>query len=87
MVGAAKAKTASRRIVPIHDNLAEWLRPYSSREGKVWPLDSVMFYKQQPLVADATEVKADPEKNIAAQKPVKWKANALRHSYAATGSR
>jgi integrase len=82
VVGADKAKTASRRIVPVHDNLADWLRPYASRQGRVWPGDSVLFYKQQPLVAAATEVKADSEKSIAAQKAVKWKANALRHSYA-----
>ena len=82
VVGADKAKTASRRIVPLHDNLAAWLAPYSGRSGKVWPHDSVLFYKQQPGVAAATAVEADAENNIAAQKPVKWKANALRHSYA-----
>jgi len=82
VVGASKAKTASRRIVPIHDCLADWLRPYAGRQGKVWPGDSVLFYKQQPAVAAATAVEADAEKNSAAQKPVKWKANALRHSYA-----
>ena len=82
VVGASKAKTASRRIVPLHDNLAAFLAPYASKRGKVWPGDSVLFYKQQPAVAAATAVEADAEKNIAAQKPVKWKANALRHSYA-----
>jgi hypothetical protein len=35
-VGASKAKTASRRVVPIADNLAGWLAPYSGRSGKVW---------------------------------------------------
>jgi site-specific recombinase XerD len=82
VVGASKAKTASRRIVPLHDNLAAWLTTYASRQGKVWPGDSVLFYKQQPAVAAATAVEADAEKNITPQKPVKWKANALRHSYA-----
>ncbi len=82
VVGASKAKTASRRIVPLHDNLAAWLAPYASRQGKVWKDSSILFYKQQPAVAAATAVEADAEKNIAAQKPVKWKANALRHSYA-----
>ncbi len=38
VVSASNAKTASRRIVPLCDNLAEWLRPYSGRQqGKVWP--------------------------------------------------
>jgi len=82
IVGAKKAKTASRRVVPIHDNLAAWLEPYAAMQGKVWPHDSVAFYKHQPAVAAATEVKTDPANNIAAQRPVKWKANALRHSYA-----
>src|SRR6266545_964585 len=36
VVGASKAKTASRRIVPIHDNLAAWLAAYASRQGRVW---------------------------------------------------
>lgn len=82
VVGASKAKTASRRIVPLHDALAAWLAPYAGGQGKVWPESSVLFYKRQEAVAAATEAKADPETGIAAQKPVKWKSNALRHSYA-----
>jgi integrase len=82
VIGASKAKTASRRIVPIHDNLADWLRPYEGQQGKVWLSDSVRFYKQMPAIAAATAVEADPAKNIRQQKPVKWKANGLRHSYA-----
>ena len=82
VVGASKAKTASRRIVPIHDNLAAWLTPYSGKQGKVWPGDSVAFYKQQSAVSAATAVEGDAEQNISAQKPVKWKSNGLRHSFA-----
>jgi integrase len=82
VVGASKAKTASRRIVPISDNLAEWLRPFGGREGKVWLGDSTLFYRHMPTLAAATAVKADPAQNIKEQKPVKWKANGLRHSYA-----
>ena len=82
VVGASKAKTASRRIVPIHDNLAAWLATYADRNGKVWSDSSVLFYKRQEAVAAATKVEADAENNIAAQNPVKWKANGLRHSYA-----
>jgi len=80
VVGASKAKTASRRVVPIHDNLAAWLAPYAERKGKVWT--GGWFYKAQRDCAAATKVETDVENNIAAQKPVKWKANALRHSYA-----
>jgi len=82
VVGASKAKTASRRIVPIHDNLAAWLAAYASRQGRVWNDTSILFYKRQEATAATTAVKADAEKNIPAQKPVKWKANGLRHSYA-----
>jgi integrase len=82
VIGASKAKTASRRIVPISENLVEWLRPYAGREGKIWFGDSPLFYKQMSALAAATVVKADPAKNIKEQKPVKWKANGLRHSYA-----
>ena len=32
-VTAKKAKTAQRRIVPISENLAQWLKPYASRSG------------------------------------------------------
>jgi hypothetical protein len=41
-----------------------------------------MFYKAQGATAAATAVEADEEKGVKAQKPVEWKANALRHSYA-----
>lgn len=82
VVGASKAKTASRRVVPIHDNLAEWLAPYAERQGKIWPGLHDEFYKRQEAVAAATAVESDVEKNIPAQKPVKWKANGLRHGYA-----
>ena len=83
VVAASKSKTASRRIVPLHDNLAEWLAPYSGRkQGKVWPGSSDMFYKAQEATAAATAVEADESKGVKAQKPVAWKGNALRHSYA-----
>lgn len=82
IVGATKAKTASRRVVPIHDNLAQWLAPFSKKSGRIWPGGSVLFYKRQEAIAAATRVHADPENNIRAQDPVKWKGNGLRHSYA-----
>jgi hypothetical protein len=82
VVGAGKSKTASRRIVPIADNLAAWLAPYAGREGKVWRGSSDMFYRAQEATAAATAVEADEAKGVKAQKPVEWKGNALRHSYA-----
>lgn len=84
VVGADKAKTASRRIVPVCENLAEWLSltPETKRKGAIWPHGRDWFHKTQLATARATEVKADEEKGVAAQKPVKWKANGCRHSFA-----
>jgi integrase len=79
---ASKTKTASRRVVPISENLAAWLADYSKETGKVWKNGSVLFYKRQYSVASQTEVHADEKKGIKAEKPVEWKANGLRHSYA-----
>jgi integrase len=82
VVAASKSKTASRRIVPLADNLAAWLAPYAGRQGKVWPGTHYEFYDTQQAVATATAVEADESKGIKAQKPVAWKGNALRHSFA-----
>jgi integrase len=68
IVGAEVAKTASRRVVPIADNLAAWLAPYAERKGKVWPHTSIGFYKAQEATAKAAGMD--------------WKQNALRHGFA-----
>jgi integrase len=81
-IGSHIAKTASRRLVPITANLAQWLTDYADKKGKVWPSGSgSIFYKTQEATAAATEIKADVEKKIEAMKPVTWKQNALRHSF------
>jgi integrase len=82
VVGASRSKTATRRIVPIHENLCAWLAPYAGREGKIWKSGYFPFYRAQEAAAAATAVDAGEEKGIKGQKPVAWKANALRHSYA-----
>jgi integrase len=82
IVGADKAKTASRRVVPIAENLAEWLKPYADLKGALWPHGRDWFHKCQLAAAATTEVKPDPDQGIAEQKPVKWKANGCRHSFA-----
>jgi integrase len=66
-VAADKAKTAARRLVPITDNLASWLRPSWSNDGPLWQNTKAMFFK--------TRLRA------AAQARIKWKQNALRHSF------
>jgi integrase len=67
-IGASKAKTASRRIVPICDNLAAWLAPYAGQQGAVWPDSTITLINRQRQTATAAGLK--------------WKHNALRHSYA-----
>jgi integrase len=68
VVGASKAKTAGRRIVPISDNLSDCLQPYAQRQGHVWHGTHEKFY--------------DAQQDIAKAAGLKWKSNALRHSYA-----
>ncbi len=83
-VKAAKAKTASRRIVPISENLATWLAPHVQSEGPVVPFDNVakqiawmVDETNEGMKAAAREDGHDPEK----LRPLRWKKNALRHSY------
>lgn len=66
-VKARKAKTRSRRLVPLCKALAAWLRNYRKPEGPVWPLAAT--YLSQRLL------------ECAAAAGVTWKHNALRHSF------
>ena len=68
VVGKDKAKTASRRTVPICDALAAWLDSYATQSGLLWKWGPEQFSKAQ--------------KKTAAVSGVKWKRNGLRHSYA-----
>lgn len=65
-VAAHKAKTATRRLVPITENLAHWLGPLRAT-GLVWRSTKPMFHKTRLRVA--------------AEAGVKWKQNVLRHSF------
>lgn len=83
-VKAAKAKTASRRIVPMTENLAKWLASHARGEGRVVPFDNVnkqigwlVEDANEGLKAVAKKEKKDPE-NL---KLIKWKKNGLRHSF------
>src|SRR5208337_3249034 len=60
----------------------EWLRPYANKQGRVWTGTHYELYDTQQEVAAATAVEADEKKGVKAQKPVTWKANGLRHSFA-----
>ena len=80
-VTAENAKTASRRIVPILPNLAAWLKDAAKKSGGIFPHTRAYFHEVQRNISAGTEVRANPEKGIAAQKAVAWKHNALRHSF------
>jgi integrase len=86
-VKAGKAKTASRRLVPITDNLRKWLMPHHKKHGEVcryanmskqlmWLAEKVdAAWKQED---EETANTSEGEKS----KPVfEWKHNALRHSF------
>jgi integrase len=65
-VGREKAKTATRRLVPILPNLAGYLRPYKNAEGRLFKVGddfkAIAFAKQNGVSP--------------------WPINCLRHSYA-----
>ncbi len=65
-VAAEKAKTATRRLVPIHPNLSEWLEPYRGLHGRL--------FKSRRDAARAIA--------FAKKRRLHWPNNALRHSYA-----
>jgi integrase len=66
VVGVEKAKTATRRLVPILPNLAGYLRPYKNAEGRLFKagddFKAIAFAKQNGVSP--------------------WPINCLRHSYA-----
>jgi integrase len=65
-VAAEKAKTFTRRLIPILPNLQLWLAPYKARVG--------------PLFRARRD--ADRAIAFAKERQVDWPNNALRHSYA-----
>ena len=66
-IAANKAKTASRRIVPIVPNLSQWLARYARRKGKIW----------KGTTNDLQDARAATVKAAG----VAWKDNGLRHSF------
>jgi integrase len=83
-VTAKIAKTASRRVVPISDNLAQWLTPYVKQAGRVVPFENMS--KQIEWLVGAANKGLREEAKAAGNNPdeaasLDWKKNALRHSY------
>jgi integrase len=75
-IGAGKAKTGSRRIVPIADNLFAWLAPHEEEEGKVNQFAS--WWNEVAEIADdlnAARKEAGKKANFV------WKHNGMRHSF------
>jgi integrase len=66
-VAAHKAKTATRRIVPVADNLAKWLAIAPRSSSRIWPHSKGHFIR---AIARATR-----------ESGLRWKCNGLRHSF------
>jgi integrase len=66
-VAAHKAKTATRRILPVADNLAKWLAIAPRSQERVWPHSKGHFIRE---IARATR-----------ESGLRWKCNGLRHSF------
>jgi integrase len=66
-ISAGKAKTSSRRLIPICDTLAAWIRQAARHGERVWPVTASEYYSQQARAASVAGIK--------------WKANALRRSF------
>lgn len=65
-VTASKAKTARRRLVPISENLAAWIQPFTVRSGPVAPTGLRKRFDAVKAAAGLSD----------------WPPNAMRHSYA-----
>jgi len=66
-VAAHKAKTPTRRIVPIPENLERWLAIAPRNAERLWQHSKAWFFEAM--------------RNAAADADIKWKQNALRHSF------
>ncbi len=81
-VTAAKAKTAKRRLVPISDNLAAWIRPLAQIAGPVVPaaLRDRLDKCRRSVGFGTPGAETDEEKKVGL-KLKRWPQNAMRHSY------
>lgn len=68
-VKAAKAKTASRRLVPISENLRQWLAPVHQGSGRVITASDASLTTKLSALAESDQVKTP------------WQHNGLRHSF------
>jgi integrase len=68
-VAAHKSKTARRRLIPIAQNLAEWLRPYAQMSGLVYPTKTRNYHSDIEALRSSIGL-------------LTWPNNGLRHSFA-----
>jgi integrase len=83
-ITASKAKTAARRLAPITDNSAAWLKPYAKEFGKVTDFDT--WWNQIPKIVAAVneQRKCTAEhtgKKFSNDQKFIWKHSAMRHSF------
>lgn len=78
-VAAEKAKTASRRLVPIPNNLVRWLAVAERKGARVWPHSKPWYFESQRETVEA--INKARKKNSKKAAKFEWKANALRHSF------
>jgi integrase len=72
-VSAEISKTRIRRIVPVKNNLKQFLLPLAKKSGKV-----IAVSKISKMLWEAATATGDAATKI---KPIDWKRNALRHTY------
>jgi integrase len=68
-IRAGMAKTAQRRLIPLTDNLAAWLRKVAKSSGPV-----ITLARPEKTASEVIAASCDPV--------IPWKRNGLRHSYA-----
>src|ERR1019366_10512450 len=72
-IKAENAKTKTRRIVPIKDNLKAFLKPLAKKNGKVVTVKNT----SKELGKTAADTGEEGTEIVA----LEWKHNALRHTY------
>ena len=75
-IRAAKAKTASRRTIPLLENLRAWLAPHRQASGPVCVYRNVA----SEIIRLVGDINADRQKRGVTGE-FAWKHNALRHSF------
>jgi integrase len=81
-VTAAKSKSAKRRLVPISENLAAWIRPLAKIAGRVVPaaLRGRLDKSRRKAGFGIPGTESTEEKKMGL-KLTKWPHNAMRHSF------